>query len=359
MCLANAQYTHTTVSFFLARTFCDRFRRGPGATANYSTRRVRDLSPRWQAAGSRCIQPSRVLQDLVHSRRAGSRGDCVKRELEQRAGEGPLRGYGNDAAPAGHVGCTQGRADGSVRARSARLCKEPQEGRGFRAPAATNLDGENHKVAALRARQLGVGVATLAPCCELKREAGSGVGALPRLARASDGADASGVDSKLDPGDSSLKRKGVGSQGTGVGTCCSMVTERVKRPAACTDSRAEWQRQAQAAKQEHPKLRGGDGDCFVCGADREATGGVRPSLGQQQRAIRRGQGGEMHLERVPVAGTGACRCQPRRRVPGWASTSSGAGRGGSEASQAGTWQPCAVRWAAACAAAATAVEPLA
>ena len=102
---------------FFARTFCDRFRRGPGATANYSTRRVRDLSPRWQAAGSRCIQPSRVLQDLVHSRRAGSRGDCVKRELEQRAGEGPLRGYGNDAAPAGHVGCTQGRADGSVRAR--------------------------------------------------------------------------------------------------------------------------------------------------------------------------------------------------------------------------------------------------
>ena len=330
---------------------------------------MRDLSPRWQAAGSRCIQPSRVLQDLVHSRRAGSRGDCVKRELEQRAGEGPLRCYGNDATPAGHVGCTQGRADGSVRARSARLCKGPQESRGFRAPAATNLDGENHKVAALRARQLGVGVATLAPCRELKREAGSGVGALPRLARASDGADASGVDSKLrpvpkgqavahyldpscigyrdreihvgkahvagdscpsllaDPGDSSLERKGAGSQGTGVGmcTCCSMVAERVKRPAACTDSRSEWQRQAQAAKQEHPKLCGGDGDCFVCGADREATGGVRPSLGQQQRA----------------------RCR------------AGAGRGGSEASQAGTWQPCAVRWAAACAAAATAVEPLA
>ena len=159
---------------------------------------MRDLSPRWQAAGSRCIQPSRVLQDLVHSRRAGSRGDCLKRELEQRAGEGPLRCCGNDAAPAGHVGCTQGRADGSVRARSVRLCKEPQEGRGFRAPAATNLDGENHKVAALRARQLGV-VATLAPCCELKREAGSGVGALPRLARASDGAHASGVDGKLRP----------------------------------------------------------------------------------------------------------------------------------------------------------------
>ena len=33
----------------------------------------------------------------------------------------------------------------------------------------------------------GVGVATLAPCCELKSEAGSRVGALPRLAEASDG----------------------------------------------------------------------------------------------------------------------------------------------------------------------------
>ena len=66
-----------------------------------------------------------------------------------------------------------------------------------------------------------------------------------------------------DPGDSSLERKGAGSQGTGVGTCCSMVAERVKRPAACTDSRGEWQRQAQAAKQEHPKLCGGDGDFFV------------------------------------------------------------------------------------------------
>ena len=41
----------------------------------------------------------------------------------------------------------------------------------------------------------------------------------------------------LEPGDGSLERKGEGSQGAGVGTCCSMVAERVKQPTACTDSR--------------------------------------------------------------------------------------------------------------------------
>ena len=47
-----------------------------------ATRRVCDLSPRWEAAGSRFIQPSLVLQDLVHSRLAGSTGECVERELK-------------------------------------------------------------------------------------------------------------------------------------------------------------------------------------------------------------------------------------------------------------------------------------
>ena len=81
----------------------------------------------------------------MHSRLAGSRGDCVERELEQRAGEGPLRCYGNDAAPAGDVGCTQSRADGSVRAR------------GFGAAAATSLDSEDTKVQV-------VSTASWAPC---------------------------------------------------------------------------------------------------------------------------------------------------------------------------------------------------
>ena len=82
------------------------------------------------------------------------------------------------------------------------------------------------------------------------------------------------------------------------------------------------------------------------GADREAAGCVRPSLGQQQRPRCGGQGGLSQAR-------AAYRCQPRRRLQGWAPASSGAGHGGSEASQAGTWQPCAARWVAACAAAAT------
>ena len=71
----------------------------------------------------------------MHSRLAGSRGDCVERELEQGAGGGPLRCYGDDATPAGDVSCTHSRADGSVRTRGALLCKEPQQGCGFRASA--------------------------------------------------------------------------------------------------------------------------------------------------------------------------------------------------------------------------------
>ena len=57
----------------------------------------------------------------MHSRFAGSGTNCLEGELEQGAGEGPLRCHGDDATPAGHVGCTQSRADGSV-ALTARAC---------------------------------------------------------------------------------------------------------------------------------------------------------------------------------------------------------------------------------------------
>ena len=95
------------------------------------------------------------------------------RPAHRREGElvSPWRCHGDDATPA-DVGCTQSRMDGSVRTRGARLCKEPQEGCGVRGSVATGLGSEDHEVAARRARQLGVGVATLAPCCELKSEAG-------------------------------------------------------------------------------------------------------------------------------------------------------------------------------------------
>ena len=68
-----------------------------------------------------------------------------------------------------------------------------------RNPSGTNLDSEHKKVAARRARKLEVGVATLTPRCLLEREAGLTVSSWPRLAGASDRADAGGVDSKLSP----------------------------------------------------------------------------------------------------------------------------------------------------------------
>ena len=61
------------------------------------------------------MQPAFVLQDLMHSRLSGSRGDGVEGELKQRAGEGPLRSDGDDATPARHIGRTQSRPNGSVR----------------------------------------------------------------------------------------------------------------------------------------------------------------------------------------------------------------------------------------------------
>ena len=88
------------------------------------------------------------VQDLMHSRFASSGGNCLEGELEQGAGEGPLRCHGDDATPAGDVRCTESRADGSVRTRGACLCEEPQGGSGFKAPAASCLDSENHEAAA-------------------------------------------------------------------------------------------------------------------------------------------------------------------------------------------------------------------
>ena len=108
--------------------------------------------------------------DLLHSRLAGSRGDSVEGELQQRAGEDSLRRDGDDAAPARHIGRT-----------------------------------------------------TLRPRCLLKGESGLTVGSRPWLAGASDRVDAGGVDSKLSPVPErggplqtiSIRR----ASGTGMGRC--------------------------------------------------------------------------------------------------------------------------------------------
>ena len=132
-------------------------------------------------------------------------------------------------------------------------------------------------------------------------------------------------------------------------TCCQaeqlMVTQRAEQPRACIeciDSRG--------------KLCSGDGDCFMRGADRETASGVRPAW---DRSSAREPGAKCISNPRWSQARAACRCQPRRWLLGWAPASSGAGQEGLEASQAGTWQPCAARWLAAYAAATTAVEPLA
>ncbi|OLQ04309.1 hypothetical protein AK812_SmicGene12596 [Symbiodinium microadriaticum] len=46
--------------------------------------------PGRKSAGRRGVEPAFILQHLMHVRVAGSRGDGVEEELEQKAGEGPL-----------------------------------------------------------------------------------------------------------------------------------------------------------------------------------------------------------------------------------------------------------------------------
>ena len=81
-----------------------------------------------------------------------------------------------------------------------------------------------------------------------------------------------------DPGDSSLERESAGGKGAGGRAGCSVVAERVKQTTTGAEPGRERQRKSQAAKEEHPELSGGDGDCFVSRADCKAAGGVWTGL---------------------------------------------------------------------------------
>ena len=70
-----------------------------------------------------------------------------------------------------------------------------------------------------------------------------------------------------DPGDCSLERESAGGKGAGGRAGCSVVAERVKQTTTGAEPGRERQRKSQAAKEEHPELSGGDGDCFVSRAD--------------------------------------------------------------------------------------------
>ena len=119
---------------------------------------------------------------------------------------------------------------------------------------------------------------------------------------------------------------------------------RLADPATARSSgRAREEPHARQAQTRGAELCGGDGGCFVCAADREAAGDVWPSLGQTAAAlVMRGQGGEMGLGGAAASLRGGCK---GRGVQGLKGIPSG--------------DVAALRWLAACAPAATAVEPLA
>ena len=160
------------------------------------------------------MEPAVVLQDLVHIRLAGSRGEG---ELQQRAGEGSLQ-----------LALMQG---GAGRWR------------------ATNLNSEYHEVASRRARELGVGVATLTPRCLLLPAPGRGsperVAGLTQVVcpacvghgpgwggSCRQGAHCERPE-RQPPGRPSLPEgEGAGGKGAEGGTVCSLVAERVTHTAA-------------------------------------------------------------------------------------------------------------------------------
>ena len=87
-----------SISFFF---FHSQYERGPSAAAATAYIGARGLlGPGRKSAGRRGVEPAFILQDLMHGRFAGSRGDGVEGELEQRAGEGPVSCDSDDAAPA-------------------------------------------------------------------------------------------------------------------------------------------------------------------------------------------------------------------------------------------------------------------
>ena len=140
--------------------------------------RVCDMSPLWEAAGNRGVEPSLVLPHAQPARSPAAKATVSR---------------GNSSSDLARALCvatammplqreTYSRAEWTqAAALAARTCARSRE---KAAGSGSKLDSESHKAAARRARQ--------ALCCELKSEAGLGISARP-----SDGADAGGIDSEL------------------------------------------------------------------------------------------------------------------------------------------------------------------
>ncbi|CAE7902190.1 unnamed protein product, partial [Symbiodinium sp. KB8] len=150
----------------------------------------------------------------MHGQFAGSRGDGVEGELEQRAGEGPLS-------------CDS---------------DEPQEGGRLGTPAATNLNSEYDEVASRWCQQQAELHAEAIADDLYPARVGHGDGEI-HAGKANIASDLS-TSLLADPGDSSLERESAGAGGR---AGCSVVAGRVKQ----TTTGAEPGRERQAAEEEH------------------------------------------------------------------------------------------------------------
>ena len=94
-----------------------------------------------------------------------------------------------------------------------------------------------------------------------------------------------------------------------------MVPISVQRATAGTVAGAEWQRQAQAAKEQNPEERTGHGEFVPRGEDGEDPRSMGPSLREQQRSGRGGKFRKVRLKLALVASTG-CPALPTAQEAG-------------------------------------------
>ena len=233
---------------------------------------------------------------------------CGCRKLEQRSGEGSLRGNGEDTTPTVHPSGLSSAAHGDRCAGSAGLREKSEEGRGFLTPAPSSFNAENDKAAAASTEQLRIGVPALALRRAGQRNARLRIGRGLWLAVARERGDQCRINSELssvpegqaiahdldlsgvadrhinvhvsdaniarntrsglatDTGKGMLERQRPSRKNTRGGTGGSVVTQRVVEAVAAAASAG-----AERQGKQDPELCAGDGDIVRSGEDREHT----------------------------------------------------------------------------------------
>ena len=180
-------------NFFLA-PFCNSSKgtwSGPCACCSLRVRRGGLGGGCWRVPG--CQLGARA-ERVGHQQHRALR---QQEKLEQRSGEGSLRGDGEDATPTVHPSGLSGAAHGNRCAGCAGLCKKSEEGRGFLTPAPTSFNAENDKAAAASTEQLRIGVPALAMRRAGQRNARLRIGRGLRLAITRERGDQSRINGEL------------------------------------------------------------------------------------------------------------------------------------------------------------------